>query len=327
MNLEEQQLLKFNLGEIMSKKIGMRNAYGETLVELGKKYENIVVLDADLSGSTKSAMFAKEFPERFFNAGIAEQNMIGMAAGLARTGKIVFASTFAMFATGRAWEQIRNSVAYPNLNVKVIATHSGITVGEDGASHQMTEDIAILRAIPNMAVIAPADYYETKNVIRWCAEYNGPVYVRMPRRDTEVIFESEEDAKFEFGKARILKEGNDLTIIATGEMVPEGLKAAEILKENGIAAEVVSMSTIKPIDEEAILNSKDFIVSLEDHNIIGGLGGAIAEVIASKGLNKRLLRIGINDEFGKSGKADELLKYYKLDGESVAKRIIEEFNK
>ncbi len=311
--------MKYNLGD----KKAMRSAYGETLVELGKKYPNIVVLDADLSGSTKTAMFAKEFPDRFFNAGVAEQNMIGMAAGLARTGKIAFASSFAMFASGRAWEQIRNSVAYPKLNVKVVATHSGMTVGEDGATHQMTEDIAIMRTIPNMVVIAPSDYYETKHIIRWCATYDGPVYVRMPRRDTETVFKDEEHAKFEFGKARILKEGNDLTIMATGEMVPEAIKASNILNENGIDAEVISMPTIKPIDEGAIKNSKDFIVSLEDHSIIGGLGGAISEVIATYGLNKKLLRIGIYDEFGISGKAEELLKYYKLDGESVAKRIME----
>ena len=315
--------MEYKLGE----KKAMRNAYGETLVELGKKYPNLVVLDADLSGSTKTGMFAKEYPDRFFNAGIAEQNMVGMAAGLARTGKIVFASTFAMFASGRAWEQIRNSVAYTDLNVKIVATHSGITVGEDGATHQMTEDIAIMRAIPNMKVIAPSDYYETKHVIRWCAEYDGPVYVRMPRGNTETIFKDEEDAKFEFRKARILKEGKDLTILATGELVPEAIKASAILKENGIDAEVISMPTIKPIDEEAVKNSNDFIVSLEDHSIIGGLGGALSEVIATYGLNKKLLRIGINDEFGISGKAGELLKYYKLDGESVAKRIINEFKK
>lgn len=315
--------MEYNLGD----KKAMRNAYGETLVELGKKYSNIVVLDADLSGSTKTAMFAKEFPDRFFNAGVAEQNMIGMASGLALTGKIAFASSFAMFASGRAWEQIRNSVAYPKLNVKVVATHSGITVGEDGATHQITEDIAIMRAIPNMVVIAPSDYYETKNIIRWCAEYDGPVYVRMPRGDTETVFKDEEDAKFELGKARILKDGKDLTIIATGEMVPEAIKASNILSENGIDAEVISMPTIKPIDEEAVKNSNNFIVSLEDHSIIGGLGGALSEVIATYGLNKKLLRIGINDEFGISGKAGELLKYYKLDGESVAKRIINEFKK
>ena len=306
---------------------GMRKGYGETLIELGKKYKNLVVLDADLSGSTQTAMFAKEFPDRFFNAGVAEQNMIGMAAGLATTGKIVFASSFAMFAAGRAWEIIRNLVAYPKLNVKIVATHAGITVGEDGASHQMCEDIAIMRAIPNMVVIAPTDYYHTKNVIRVIADYRGPVYVRMPRRDTEIIYESEEEATFEIGKGKVLVDGDDLTIIATGEEVPEALKAGEILKENGISAEIVEMATIKPIDEDIIKKSKDFIVTVEDHNIIGGLGGAVAEVIASNGLNKKLLRIGINDVFGRSGKADELLKYYGLDGESIAKKIIEEMKK
>ncbi|MCS3901394.1 transketolase family protein [Methanococcus voltae] len=303
-------------------KKAMREAYGETLVELGEKNENIVVLDADLSGSTKTALFSKKYPERFFNAGIAEQNMIGMSAGLARTGKTVFASTFAMFATGRAWEQIRNSIAYPKLNVKVCATHSGITVGEDGASHQMTEDLAIMRVIPNMVVLAPADYYEAKSVIKWCANYEGPVYVRMPRGNTEVIFDNEEDAKFELGKARKLKEGTDITIIATGEVVPEALKASEYLSNEGISAEVVSMTSIKPIDEVAISFAKDIIITLEDHNVIGGLGGAVSEVVSSKGLNKKVLRIGINDTFGKSGPAGELLEYYKLDGKSVAETIV-----
>ena len=308
-------------------KKGMRSGYGETLIELGKKYENLVVLDADLSGSTKTAMFAKEFPERFFNAGVAEQNMMGMAAGLATTGKIVFASSFSMFASGRAWEIIRNSIAYPKLNVKIVATHAGITVGEDGASHQMCEDIAIMRVIPNMVVIAPTDYYHTKNVIRTIAEYKGPVYVRMPRRDTEIIYESEEEATFEIGKGKVLVDGDDLTIIATGEEVPEALRAAEILKENGISAEVVEMATIKPIDEDIIKKSKDFVVTVEDHSIIGGLGSAVAEVIASYGLNKKLLMIGIKDVFGRSGKADELLRYYGLDGESIAKKVMEEMKK
>ena len=306
---------------------GMRKGYGETLIELGKKYENLVVLDADLSGSTQTAMFAKEFPERFFNAGVAEQNMMGMAAGLATTGKIVFASSFSMFASGRAWEIIRNSIAYPKLNVKIVATHAGITVGEDGASHQMCEDIAIMRVIPNMVVIAPTDYYHTKNVIRTIAEYKGPVYVRMPRRDTEIIYESEEEATFEIGKGKVLVDGDDLTIIATGEEVPEALRAAEILKENGISAEIVEMATIKPIDEDIIKKSKDFVVTVEDHSIIGGLGSAVAEVIASYGLNKKLLMIGIKDVFGRSGKADELLRYYGLDGESIAKKVMEEMKK
>ncbi|ABR54345.1 Transketolase central region [Methanococcus vannielii SB] len=307
-------------------KKGMRDAYGEILAELGASNENIVVLDADLSGSTKTSIFAKKFPKRFFNAGIAEQNMIGMAAGLSRTGKIVFASTFAMFATGRAWEQIRNSIAYPNLNVKICATHAGITVGEDGASHEMTEDIAIIRAIPNMVVISPSDYFETKSAIKWAVSYNGPVYVRMPRGNTEVIFENEEEAKFEFKKAKTLKEGTNLTIIATGELVSEALNASKILSENNVSAEVIAISTIKPIDREAIRNSKNFIVSVEDHSIIGGLGSAISEVISEEGLNKKLFRIGINDEFGKSGKAEELLKYYKLDSESIAKSILSKIN-
>jgi len=313
--------MRYKLGE----KKGMRAAYGETLVKLGKELPNLVVLDADLSGSTKTSMFAKAFPDRFFNVGIAEQNMMGMAAGLAITGKIVFASSFAMFATGRAWEQIRNSIAYPNLDVKIVATHSGITVGEDGATHQMTEDIAIMRCIPNMRVISPTDYYETKSIIEWCAKNEGPVYVRMPRRDTETVFSSEEDAKFQFGKGRILEDGSDLTIVATGEMVPEAIKALELLKEEGIEAQLISMATIKPIDEDIIVNStNDLIVSIEDHNIVGGLGSAIGEVIAEHGLNKRLLRMGIRDVFGISGSATDLLRYYGLDGEGIYRRILEE---
>lgn len=313
----------YKLGE----KKPMRNGYGETLIELGSKYNNLVVLDADLSGSTKTGIFAKKFPDRFFNAGIAEQNMMGMAAGLALTDKIVFASTFAMFATGRAWEQIRNSIAYPKLNVKIVATHSGITVGEDGATHQMTEDIGIMRVIPNMVVIAPSDYYETKNVIRWCAEYNGPVYVRLPRGDTETIFQNEEEAVYQYGKGRILRDGSDITIIGTGEMVPQTLIASEILSSKyGIDCKVISMPTIKPIDEDIILSdTNNFIVSVEDHNVIGGLGSAISEVLCSNGVCKRLLKIGINDEYGISGSATDLLKYYKLDGESIAERINEEY--
>ncbi|WP_423792681.1 transketolase family protein [Methanocaldococcus indicus] len=302
---------------------GMRKAYGETLVELGEKYKNLVVLDADLSSSTQTAMFAKKFPERFFNVGIAEQNLMGVSAGLATTDKIVFASSFAMFAAGRPWEIIRNIIAYPKLNVKIVATHAGITVGEDGASHQMTEDIAIMRAIPNMVVIAPSDYYHTKNVIREIAKYKGPVYVRMPRRDTEIIYENEEEATFKIGEGKVLKEGEDLTIIATGEEVPEALRAYEILKENNISAEIVELATIKPIDKDIIKKANDFIVTLEDHNIIGGLGSAVSEVIATEGLNKRLMMIGVPDVFGRSGKADELLKYFGLDGESVAKRIMQ----
>ncbi|HIP17426.1 MAG TPA: transketolase family protein [Methanothermococcus okinawensis] len=316
--------MKYKLGE----KKGMRDAYGETLVRLGRRLPNLVVLDADLSGSTKTAMFAKAYPDRFFNAGIAEQNMMGMAAGLALTGKIVFASTFAMFATGRAWEQIRNSIAYPNLNVKIVATHSGITVGEDGATHQMTEDIAIMRAIPNMRVIVPSDYYETKSIIEWCSKNKGPVYVRIPRGNTETIFSNEEDAKFQFGKGRLLKEGSDLTIIATGELVPEAIKALELLESKGIDAQLIAMATIKPIDEDIIINStNDYIVSLEDHNTIGGLGSAVSEVITKYGLNKKLLRIGIEDRFGISGSASDLLKYYGLDGESIFNRIMRELKR
>ena len=295
-----------------------REAYGEALRELGGQNENIVVLDADLSGSTKTAMFKKEYPTRFFNAGIAEQNMIGTAAGLAAAGKTAFASTFAVFATGRAFEQIRNSVCYPKLNVKVAATHAGLTVGEDGATHQAIEDVAIMRALPNMTVLVPADAAEAKAVVRWAAEYNGPVYIRLGRSGVPDVFD--ETYEFKFGKAVTLKEGKDVTLIGMGIMTSAALEAAEMLAEEGISATVLNMPTIKPIDEDAIVaaaNATGAIVTCEEHSIIGGLGSAVAEVLAEKA-SARLVRVGVKDTFGESGKPADLLKKYGLTASDIA---------
>lgn len=295
-----------------------REAYGEALRELGGQNENIVVLDADLSGSTKTAMFKKEYPTRFFNAGIAEQSMIGTAAGLAAAGKTAFASTFAVFATGRAFEQIRNSVCYPKLNVKVAATHAGLTVGEDGATHQAIEDVAIMRALPNMTVLVPADAAEAKAVVRWAAEYNGPVYIRLGRSGVPDVFD--ESYEFKFGKAVTLKEGTDVTLIGMGIMTSAALEAAGMLAEEGISATVLNMPTIKPIDEEAIAaaaKATGAIVTCEEHNIIGGLGSAVAEVLAEKA-PARLVRVGVKDTFGESGKPADLLKKYGLTASDIA---------
>lgn len=294
-----------------------REAYGEALRELGGQNENIVVLDADLSGSTKTAMFKKEYPTRFFNAGIAEQSMIGTAAGLAAAGKTAFASTFAVFATGRAFEQIRNSVCYPKLNVKVAATHAGLTVGEDGATHQAIEDVAIMRALPNMTVLVPADAAEAKAVVRWAAEYNGPVYIRLGRSGVPDVFD--ETYEFKFGKAVTLKEGTDVTLIGMGIMTSAALEAAEMLAAEGISATVLNMPTIKPIDEDAIVaaaNATGAIVTCEEHSIIGGLGSAVAEVLAEKA-SARLVRIGVKDTFGESGKPADLLKKYGLTAADI----------
>ncbi len=294
-----------------------REAYGEALRELGGQNENIVVLDADLSGSTKTAMFKKEYPTRFFNAGIAEQSMIGTAAGLAAAGKTAFASTFAVFATGRAFEQIRNSVCYPKLNVKIAATHAGLTVGEDGATHQAIEDVAIMRALPNMTVLVPADAAEAKGVVRWAAEYNGPVYIRLGRSGVPDVFD--ESYEFKFGKAVTLKEGTDVTLIGMGIMTSAALEAAEMLAEEGISATVLNMPTIKPIDEEAIVaaaQATGAIVTCEEHNIIGGLGSAVAEVLAEKA-SARLVRVGVKDTFGESGKPADLLKKYGLTATDI----------
>ncbi len=299
--------------------IATRVAYGKTLAELGKENLNIVVLDADLSGSTQTKFFAKEFPDRFFNMGIAEQNMIGVAAGLASTGKIPFASSFAMFATGRAWEIVRNSVCHNMFNVKICATHAGLTVGEDGGSHQIIEDIAIMRTIPNMTVIVPADATEAKLATRAIAEYFGPVYMRLGRSNVPVLFD-EKDYEFKIGKAHVIKPGIDVSIFAYGVMVSRALWAQEILKSEGISAEVVNVSTIKPLDKNTILSSikkTGCAVTCEEHNIHGGLGDAIGALMSEEN-PAPLKRIAIQDQFGQSGKADELLIHYGLTKENIA---------
>ncbi|MBQ8682362.1 MAG: transketolase family protein [Selenomonadales bacterium] len=295
-----------------------REAYGEALRELGGQNENIVVLDADLSKSTKTNLFKEAYPKRFFNAGIAEQNMIGTAAGFAAAGKIPFASTFAVFATGRAFEQIRNSVCYPKLNVKIAATHAGITVGEDGATHQAIEDVAIMRALPNMTVIVPADAAETKAAIRFAADYYGPVYIRLGRSGVPDLFD--ESYEFQLGKAVTVKEGTDVTLIGMGIMTAAAKEAAELLAAEGISAAVINMPTIKPIDEDAIVaaaKATGAIVTCEEHNIIGGLGSAVAEVLAEKA-PARLVRVGMKDTFGESGKPADLLKKYGLTASDIA---------
>lgn len=298
-----------------------RQSYGETLEKLGEKYNNIVVLDADLSTATKTINFAKKFPSRFFDMGIAESNMMSTSAGMATTEKVPFVSTFAVFAAGRAYDQIRNSICYPNLNVKICSTHAGITVGEDGATHQMIEDISMMRTLPNMKVLSPADHVETVWAIEEAYKQPGPVYVRLSRLATPIIYDNTQN--FEFGKMIQIGDGTDATIFATGDVVCEALKAKEILEEKGVHIRVVDVHTIKPIDENMIVKcAKETkrLISLEDHNIIGGLGSAISEVLTSK-YPCRLERMGINDEFGKSGKAEELLKYYGLVAEDIAKKF------
>ena len=304
----------------MTNMIATRDAYGEALKELGGLNEDIVVLDADLSGSTKTSIFKKAYPERFFNVGIAEQNLIGTAAGLAAAGKTSFASTFAVFATGRAFEIIRNSVCYPKLNVKIAATHAGLMVGEDGATHQALEDISIMRSLPNMVVLNPADAVETKQCIFKAAEHNGPVYIRLGRSKVPVIFD--ENYKFEIGKGVELKEGNDITIIATGVMVEKALLAAEELLKEGISARVINMSTIKPIDKDIIIkaaNETKGIVTVEEHNIIGGLGSAVAEVVVENSPTY-VERIGTMDTFGESGDGNKLLEKYGLNVDNIVNK-------
>ena len=301
--------------------IATREAYGQALVKLGDLREDVVVLDADLSKSTKTSEFASKFPTRFFNMGIAEQNLIGTACGLATAGKIPFASTFAVFATGRAFEIIRNSVCYPNLNVKICATHAGITVGEDGASHQSIEDISIMRTIPNMTVLVPSDAVETEKMIFEIANHKGPVYVRLGRSKSPVIFSDDYD--FEIGKGVILREGIDATIIACGIMVDKAMKASQILKSEGINVRVINMPTIKPIDEELIIESAKktgIIVTVEEHNVIGGIGSAISEVV-SENYPDLVKKIGINDVFGQSGTPDELMKEYGLTVDNIVEKV------
>ena len=306
-----------------SVKKSIRGAIGEELAELGSANQDIVVLDADLSGSTKTSIFAKAFPDRFFNVGIAEQNLITTAVGLSLTGKIAFAATFAVFATGRTYDQIRNSVCYQRANVKIIGAHGGVTVGEDGATHQALEDIALMRNIPNMTVIAPADYEQAKQVVKFAAEYDGPVYIRSSRVDVPSVYDS--GYKFDVNKAVTLKKGKDVSIFVTGEILSEVLKADEILKEKGIDVEIINVPVIKPLDCGTIISSVQktkCAVVVEDHSVIGGLGSAVAECL-SENLPSKLLRIGLNDTFGQSGTPSELLKFYGLDSESIAKRIIE----
>lgn len=302
-------------------KIATRDAYGKTLVKLGEMNDNVVVLDADLSKSTKTNDFSKSFPNRFFNMGIAEQNLIGAACGLATAGKIPFASTFAMFATGRAFEIIRNSVCYPRLNVKICATHAGITVGEDGASHESVEDISIMRAIPNMTVVVPADGVETEKVILEAAKFNGPMYVRLGRSAVPTIFD--DDYKFEIGKGTVLREGNDATIIACGIMVNEAILAYEELKSEGINVRVINMPTIKPIDRELIISAAKetgAIVTAEEHSIIGGLGSAVSEVVSEE-CPVIVKKVGVKDVFGESGTPAELLEKHGLTSKNIVSLV------
>ncbi|AHF08237.1 transketolase family protein [Desulfitobacterium metallireducens] len=300
-----------------------REAYGKALVALGAENPNIVVLDADLSKSTKTADFAKHYPERFFNMGIAEANMMGTAAGFAAAGKIPFASTFAVFATGRAFEQIRNSIAYPKINVKIAATHSGVTVGEDGGSHQAIEDVAIMRALPNMTVLVPADGEETRQAIDAAAAYKGPVYIRMGRLDVPILFD--ENYTFEIGKANVIREGSDVTIFANGVMVAAALEAAEELAGRGVQAAVVNVASVKPLDEETITRmakATGAVVTAEEHTIIGGLGSAVAEVLAENAPTP-MVRVGLKDSFGQSGRPLELLEKYGLTPTDIVKAVDE----
>ena len=300
-----------------------RQSYGEALLELGKENKDIVVLDADLSNATKTNIFAKEFPDRFFDMGISEQDMMATAAGFATCSKIPYASSFAVFAAGRAYDQVRNSICYPNLNVKICATHAGITVGEDGASHQMVEDISLMRTLPNMTVICPSDDVQTKWAVKEISKIEGPVYVRLSRMATNIIYEDNE--KFEIGKAVQIGDGADASIIATGDVVAEAIKAKELLENDGINVRVIDMHTIKPIDKDIIIKcakETNKIITIEDHNIIGGLGSSVCEVLSEE-YPCKVIRMGIKDTFGKSGKAEELMKYFELTAENIVKRIKE----
>lgn len=306
------------------KKIATRESYGKTLVELGAEYPNLVVMDADLSESTKTALFGEAYPDRFFDCGIAEANMMGIAAGMASLGKVVFVSSFAMFAAGRAFEQVRNSIGYPRLNVKVAASHAGITVGEDGASHQCIEDIALMRTIPGMVVMCPADDIEAKAAVRAAAKHDGPVYIRLGRATCNVI-NDHPDYKFEIGKGTVVKEGSDVTIVATGICVDSAIDAAEMLAKDGISAEVINICTIKPLDEKLIVESArktGKVVTVEEHSVIGGLGSAVCDALCAK-YPVPVKKVGIQDVFGESGPAAELVKKYGLDAEGVYKSVKE----
>ena len=304
------------------KKVATRDSYGNALVELGQEHDNLIVLDADLAAATKTSIFKKAFPDRHVDCGIAESNMVSIAAGLALTGKVPFCSSFAMFAAGRAFEQVRNSVGYPHLNVKIGATHAGISVGEDGASHQCNEDIALMRSIPGMTIINPSDDVEARAAVKAAYEMEGPVYLRFGRLAIPV-FNDNPDYKFEIGKGVVLKEGTDVTIFATGLEVNESLEAAKLLEEQGISAQIVNIHTIKPIDAELIVKcaaKTGKVVTVEEHSIIGGLGGAVAEVLSEQCPTK-MLRIGMNDTFGESGPAVKLLEKYELDAKGIAKKV------
>lgn len=304
------------------KKIATRESYGNALVALGEAHDNVVVLDADLAGATKTGVFKKAFPDRHIDCGIAECNMAGIAAGLSTCGKVPFMSSFAMFASGRAFEQVRNSIGYPHLNVKIGATHAGISVGEDGATHQCNEDLALMRTIPGMVVINPSDDIEAKAAVAAAYEYVGPVYLRFGRLAIPVINDNP-DYKFEIGKGITLKEGKDVTIIATGLCVGESLEAAKMLAEDGIDAEVINIHTIKPLDEELVVASAQKtgkVVTVEEHSVIGGLGSAVCEVLSEQAPTKTL-RIGVYDRFGESGPAVQLIKKFELDAESIYKKV------
>ena len=304
-------------------KKSIRGAFGEELAKLGEENQDIVALDADLSGSTQTSIFAKKFPERFFDVGIAEQDLMTTALGLSLEGKIPFAATFAVFATGRAYDQIRNSICYQKANVKVIGAHGGITVGEDGASHQALEDVSLMRGLPNMTVICPGDYVQTRKAVEFASKHNGPVYIRLSRMNVPCVYS--EDEEFDINKEVVLKECKDVSIFVTGDLLAEVLKANEILEKNGIDAEIINVPVIKPLDCGTIINSVNktgLAVTVENHSILGGLGSAVCETLSEKAPHQ-VLRIGINDTFGQSGTPNELLKHYGLDAESIANKVIE----
>lgn len=308
-----------------SGKVATREAYGKYLAELGKTHANIVVVDADLSGSTKTNIFAKAFPARFINVGVAEQNLMGVAAGLAHSGNIVFASTFTMFATGRAWEIVRQSIAYPHLNVKICSSHAGITVGEDGASHQIIEDLTLMRVIPGMKVLVPADAYQATSMMDFLIADNGPAFMRLSRAGAPMVFDA--SYKFTIGKGTVLREGKDVCIFATGFVTRAALDAAALLEKRGVSASVVNLGSLKPIDENLIVEMAGrhkTLFSIEEHSILGGLGGAIAEVLCEKKPTK-LHRLGMMDEFGQSAPSDVLLKHYKMDADGIAENVLQRF--
>lgn len=305
-----------------TKKRSPREAFGKALVDLGRENKNIVALDADLSASTQTKLFAKEFPERFFDIGIAEQDLIDTAAGLASVGKIPFAATFAVFATGRTYDQVRNTVCYSNFNVKIIGTHGGVTVGEDGATHQALEDIALMSNLPNMSVIVPADYAETFSAVKYAAEHDGPFYIRVARASLPDVFEDGVDIS---PKAKLIKEGKDITVITNGETLQECVDAVSVLSGKGIDAELIHIPFVKPFDSDAVIKSAKktgLVVTVENHSVKGALGSAVCETL-SENYPVRVLRIGVNDSFGMSGTASELVKYFGLDSESIVKRIVE----